>query len=428
MLFWFCLATCVEVWWLGTPAESVATVGDALTAAGRIVGMVAGFALLVQILLMSRVQWLERWIGAHTLMAWHRELGTFLLVAVLGHVALTLVGYAAVSGEPVPRQAWTMLTTYEEMASAFAATGLLVAVGVLAIRAVRRTLPHELWYSLHLTSYLVLLLGYGHQFRYGQELKPGGFGRWYWIGLHVFVLACLVWGRLVSPVRFNVRHRLRVAEVVTEAPGTVSIYITGRRLDRLTARAGQYFRWRFLSRGSWWQAHPFSLSAAPNGRWLRLTVKAVGSHTARLQRLEPGVRVLAHGPSGMFTANRRVRVRALLIAGGSGIAPVRALLEELPPGAAVIYRARSEADLVFRGELDWLARERGARVTYVVGARDDPGPRYLSTARGLRELVPDVRRRDVYLCGPAGLVDASLTTLRRLHVPKRQIHLDPFEF
>jgi ferredoxin-NADP reductase len=100
----------------------------------------------------------------------------------------------------------------------------------------------------------------------------------------------------------------------------------------------------------------------------------------------------------------------------------------LPPGAAVIYRARSEADLVFRGELDWLARERGARVTYVVGARDDPGPRYLSTARGLRELVPDVRRRDVYLCGPAGLVDASLTTLRRLHVPMRQIHLDPFEF
>ena len=215
---------------------------------------------------------------------------------------------------------------------------------------------------------------------------------------------------------------------MTEAPGTVSIYITGRRLDRLTARAGQYFRWRFLSRGSWWQAHPFSLSAAPNGRWLRLTVKAVGRHTTRLQHLEPGARVLAHGPSGMFTADRRRRVRALLIAGGSGIAPVRALLEELPPGAAVIYRARSETDLVFRAELDWLAQERGARVSYIVGARDDPVPRYLSGPRGLRELVPDVRRRDVYLCGPAGLVNASLKTLGRLHVPKRQIHLDPFEF
>src|SRR5215207_7876335 len=177
MVFWFCLATSLELWWLETPAESVATVGDAVTAAGRIVGMVAGFALLVQILLMSRVQWLERWIGAHTLMAWHREVGTFLLVAVLGHVALTVVGYAAVSGEPVIRQAWTMLTTYEEMAGAFAATGLLVAVGMLAIRAIRRAMPHELWYALHLFSYLVLLLGYGHQFLYGQELKPGGFGR-----------------------------------------------------------------------------------------------------------------------------------------------------------------------------------------------------------------------------------------------------------
>jgi ferredoxin-NADP reductase len=46
----------------------------------------------------------------------------------------------------------------------------------------------------------------------------------------------------------------------------------------------------------------------------------------------------------------------------------------------------------------------------------------------MRELVPDIRHRDVYLCGPAGLVDISVATLRRLRVPRRQIHLDPFEF
>jgi predicted ferric reductase len=150
-------------------------------------------------------------------------------------------------------------------------------------------------------------------------------------------------------------------------------------------------------------AHPFSLSAAPNDQWLRLTIKAVGNHTERLRWLEPGVKVFAEGPSGMFTADRRLSNRALLIAGGSGIAPIRALLEELPRQTVVIYRAHSEADLVFKDELDWLARDRDAQVWYVLGARDDPGPRHLFSPRGLRELVPDVSGRDVYLCGPRGL-------------------------
>jgi ferredoxin-NADP reductase len=242
------------------------------------------------------------------------------------------------------------------------------------------------------------------------------------------VAGCLLWGRLIGPLWLNARHRLRIAQVVTEMPGIVSIYIGGRRLDRLKARAGQYFRWRFLTRGRWWQAHPFSLSAAPNGEWLRLTVKMVGDHTRDLQHLREGVRVFAEGPSGVFTADRSVRKRALLIAGGSGIAPIRALLEDLPPGTIMIYRARSADELVFREELEWLARERGAFIWFVLGGRDEPGPRNLFTPKGLHDLVPDVFHRDIFLCGPPALVEASVKVLRRLRIPRRQIHLDPFEF
>jgi ferredoxin-NADP reductase len=208
----------------------------------------------------------------------------------------------------------------------------------------------------------------------------------------------------------------------------VSIYITGRRIEDLNARAGQYFRWRFLAKGCWWQAHPFSLSAAPNGRWLRLTVKVVGDHTSDLAALAPGVRVFAEGPWGIFTAEQRRQPAALLIAGGSGIAPIRALLEELPTGTIVLYRARTVDDVVFRDELEWLAQQRRAKLWYVLGGRDDAGPKRAFSPKGMRELAPDVRQRDVYLCGPPGLIDASVAALRRLRVPKSQIHLDPFEF
>lgn len=50
--------------------------------------------------------------------------------------------------------------------------------------------------------------------------------------------------------------------------------MVSRDLDRMPAQAGQFFLWRFLTRDRWWQANPFSLSAAPDGTQLRLTAKA----------------------------------------------------------------------------------------------------------------------------------------------------------
>jgi predicted ferric reductase len=321
-----------------------------------------------------------------------------------------------------------MLDTYVAMTSATIATGVLLALALVSARALRRVLPYEVWHFTHMFSYLVLLLVYGHQFGNGEQFLGGGFAPRYWTVLYLFVIACVVQGRIVAPVRLNRRHRLRVDDIAMESDDIFSIYITGHRLEELEAKAGQFFRWRFLARGCWWQAHPFSLSASPNGLWLRLTIKVVGTHTARLRMLPVGVRVYVEGPSGRFTSDRGARARALLIAAGSGIGPVRALLEELPRGAVVIYRARSDEDLVFRDELELLAQARGADVWFVVGPRRDPDSRYVLTARGLRELVPDVAYRDVYLCGPEGLTTRAVAALRRLGVPERQIHIEGFEF
>ncbi|WP_405105753.1 ferredoxin reductase family protein [Micromonospora sp. NBC_01405] len=424
-LFWVGLVAAVLPWWLDTPAGSLDSTGAVLTAAGRIAGLVAGYLLLVQVLMMSRLGLLGRLAGER-ISRWHRDVGATLVVTVLAHLSLIVVGYAA-GRRSVLGQAGELLREYEDMVAAVAAAGILVLLGLTGIRAVRTALPYELWHHLHLASYLVLLLGFSHQFSNGAQLFPAGPVRAGWITAYGLVAAALLWGRVVAPLRFNLRHRLRVADVVAESPDTVSVYLTGDRLDRIDLLGGQFFRWRFLTRGCWWQSHPFSVSAAANGRWLRLTVKVVGRHTADLRDLDQGTRVWAEGPSGTFTAAHRTRERALLIAGGSGITPLRAMLEELPPGAALIYRARTPDDVLLNRELDWLAQERGTDVWYVIGSRDDQGPRQVMSAEGLRRLVPDVARRDVYLCGPPGLMEQSVRALRRAGVPRRQIHLATFE-
>jgi predicted ferric reductase len=424
--FWAGLAVGVLIWWAGTPQGTVDGVGSALVEAGRVTGMMAGYFLLVQILLMTRVGWLDRRLSANDLLRLHRDLGAMLTVVVLTHASLLIVGSARFDGVSLVAETKTMVAGYPDMISALVAAGILVGVALLAIRAIRLMLPYELWYYLHMTSYLVLLLGYGHQFAAGRDLSQPGPARTTWVALTLFVVACLIWGRVIAPIRLNVRHRLRVAEITHEGADMFSLYVQGRDLQALQARAGQFLRWRFMTANGWWQAHPFSLSAAPNGKWLRLTIKAVGHHTEQLKWLNPGTRVLVEGPSGVFTADRRIRHRALLIAAGSGIAPIRALLEELPRGTIVIYRASSPEDLIFREELDWLADARDLEIFYIIGSRTDPGPKEVMTPRGLRRLVPDISRRDVYLCGPPGLIEAAVGTLHKLRVPKRQIHLDPF--
>lgn len=426
VLAWAGLALALLAWWNDTPAGSIDSGGEQFVHAGRITGLVAGYALLLQVLLRSRVGFVERLVGTERITRWHRDLGAVLLLTVLAHAALILVGYALLDRISLFAEVGVLLAEYEDMTSAVVATVILVAVGLLAVRTVRAAVPYELWKVLHATSYLVLLLSYGHQFANGQQLFRPGFGRYFWLVLYVGVVCCLVWGRLVAPLRLNLRHRFQVAQVVQESPDVVSIYLTGNHLWE-AARAGQFYRWRFLAAGLWMQAHPFSLSAATHKQWLRLTVKTVGTHTARLRRLKPGVRVWAQGPMGWFTASHRTRNRALLVAAGIGIAPVRALLEELPLRSVVIYRARTVEDVVLQGELDRLAEQRNATIWYVLGRRDEPAPRALLTGGGILQLVPDVARRDVYICGPQGFVEATRAALREAGVRRRQVHDTIFE-
>ena len=197
-------------------------------------------------------------------------------------------------------------------------------------------------------------------------------------------------------------------------------------------RAGQFFKFRFLARGLWWQVHPFSLSAAPNGEYLRITVKEVGDFTRSLHRLSPGTRVVLNGPYGIFTAVRRRRPRSLLIAGGIGVTPLRALIEEMPQrknSITLLYRAQLLGGRGLQGRARpagrraWWRRPLHRRTPGAETSAAHPlAPRFLLAA------APDLRDRDVFICGPREMVDAVISSLRALGVPAGQVHVERFAF
>jgi predicted ferric reductase len=408
---------------------------DALDALGRLTGLWAADLLLLQVLLMARIPLVERAFGQDRLAHWHRWTGFTSFWLMVAHVVLIVLGYAGAARTGIWAELWDMIVTYPGMLLATAGTIALVMVVVTSVRAARRRLRYESWHLLHLYAYAGVGLALPHQLWTGTDFLSSPVATAYWWTLYaVSAGAVLIW-RAGVPVWRNVRHRLVVSHVQAEGPGITSVYLTGRRLDRLAVRAGQFFQWRFLDGPGWSRAHPYSLSATPYGQMLRITVKDLGDGSARATMLRPGTRALIEGPYGNLTGQTYRGGPVTMLACGIGITPLLALLGELPyaPGeATVIYRARSPQEAAFSDELDWFTTHRGVRVVRLLGPRADR-PSWLpaqfadhTDADALRQIVPGVARSTVYVCGPDGWTQAARAAAVAAGVDRERLHTEQF--
>lgn len=395
---------------------------NALIVMGRLAGLYGALFMAFQLVLVARLPWLDHRIGMDRLTSWHRWVGFGLLWTLMAHAVFIVFGYAEGTSMGPVDELVELAETTEGVLRAIVALVLIMIIGAVSARYARRRLAYETWHFIHLYTYVAVVLAFTHQVGVGTTFTSSSAATTYWWALWSVALGSVFLGRVVLPLRKNLRHQLRVSAVVPEADNVVSIYMTGRDLDKLPARAGQFFLWRFLTKDRWWQANPFSLSAAPDGRSLRLTAKVAGDGTATLKHIPVGTRVFAEGPYGAFTSMHRTRPEAVLIAGGVGVTPIRALLEEIQSHAVVIYRVARDQDAVLYEELRDIAHAKGAELHLVSGP---VAPDKLAPAE-LAKLVPDITDRDVFLCGPPPMMNAVLRSLRELGVPKSQTHFERF--
>ncbi|TVT20168.1 oxidoreductase, partial [Amycolatopsis rhizosphaerae] len=426
----------VAYWWAaGGGFQAMTGWETGLTSAGRLTGLLSADLLLAQVLLLARLPVLERAFGQDQLIRLHRLTGFTSFTLMLAHLVLITWGYASGSLRAVPATFWNLTTDYPGMLLALAGTVCLIMVVVTSLRAARRKLRYESWHLLHLYAYLGVGLALPHQLWTGQEFlaSPGATLYW-WSAWAVTAAAVLVW-RVALPLWRNARHRLRVTSVAPEGDGVYSVYLTGRDLHRLPAQAGQFFVWRFLDRRGFTRGNPYSLSAAPDGRSLRISVKKLGDNSARTPALRPGTRVLFEGPFGRLSARTRTRRGVALIGAGVGVAPLRALAEglEYGPGEVVLLH-RFTAKPLFDREFRILARERGLRVVSLPGHRRAPdswlgdGVGTADDLTALTHWVPDLAARDVYLCGPQPWTEAVRRTAEAAGVPAAQLHIENFQW
>ena len=407
-------------------AGSLSAPGGIATAIGRVTGLVAAYAMVVVVFLVARIPPLERAIGQDRLVAWHRRLGPWPLYLLTGHVVFTTIGYAQEAHDGVVHQLGQLLWTYPGILAAAVGFALLIAAGVTSYRLARRRMSYETWWSVHLYTYLALFFSFSHQVDTGASFVGHPLARGWWTAIWVGTLAAVIGARIALPVWRSLYHRLRVVAITAEGPRTISVVMEGRHLNRLPVYGGQFFQWRFLRRGMWWQAHPYSISSVPIDNRIRITVKDLGDHSGGLGDLTRGTWVAIEGPYGVFTPDARRHDKLLLVGAGVGSAPILSLLQDLPSHAdvVVLLRASSQRELILRDEIAREVRLRGGRLYEL------PGPRHAVRldAGTLRRLVGDIRRREAYVCGPEAFTESVADSLAQARVPASHIHFESFAF
>ena len=223
-----------------------------------------------------------------------------------------------------------------------------------------------------------------------------------------------------------------VVEVVPETPRTKSLFLEVPGWEG--HRAGQHVDVRLTAEDGYQAERSYSIASAPEDGRLALVVERLedGEVSPYLtDELRVGDGLELRGPiGGWFTWEAKEGGPLLLVAGGSGIAPLMAMIRHRAAAHSdaptrLLYSSRSREETIYAEELDRFAAEDGALEVFHTLTRSQPSGWTGYSRRIDREMLdavaPSPQERPLaFICGPTPLVETGATVLVELgHDPAR---------
>lgn len=390
------------------------------------------FAILaMQFVLSARFRWVERPFGLDVLFRFHR------VMAVVAATLLVIHPVSMAWGDAN----WALLTRLGVPWGVQAGRLALLLVAAIVITALGRRalrLGYESWRRWHNALALsVLALALAHSLALGGDVA-GGPLRVLWVALAVIAVVAYMHHRVLLPRQLRA-GAYQVVEVRSEAAGVWTLVMRPPAGAAAPAYLPGQFHFLTLHRpGLADEEHPFTIASSPTQAGsISSTIKATGDFTATIGQTEVGATVSVRGPYGRFSYLLHPPGAGLVfVGGGVGVTPLISMLRHLRDSgsttpALLLYGCRTEADLLFRDELDAMAGDATGRVR-VVYVLSEPGADwagergYLDRDQLARHLGDGAADRTYYVCGPLPMMKSVSDSLDVLGVPGRNIHTELF--
>ena len=244
---------------------------------------------------------------------------------------------------------------------------------------------------------------------------------------------------IAAPTRRRLQWKTaEVREIIDETPRVKSLILNVPNWPG--HRPGQHVDVRLTAEDGYQAQRSYSIASAPEAAHVALTVERiedgeVSSYLASDAR--PGDKLELRGPiGGYFVWTVATGGPLFLIAGGSGIAPLMAMLRHraavrstIP--ALLLYSSRTFEDIIYRDELDRLAaQQNGLKVLHTLTRQQPPG--WTGAARRIdREMLaslgwPANAKPKVFVCGPTKLVESVAKSLLELGHERSLIKTERF--
>lgn len=233
----------------------------------------------------------------------------------------------------------------------------------------------------------------------------------------------------------------QIATVKAIRPETPDVKTLTLALPEWTAhRPGQHYDVRLTAPDGYSAQRSYSVGSEPERTGeIDLTVeRLVDGEVSRFlaDTVEVGDRFEVRGPiGGYFVWDRAIGGSLLLVAGGSGVVPLMAMLRHraaagVKDPARLLYSARTYDHIIYRDELEKLAQKDGLTVSYALTRSQPPG------WKGYTRRIDDAMLKEVsgplgpdalaYICGPTALVEAAADGLERVGLPAEHIRTERF--
>ena len=230
---------------------------------------------------------------------------------------------------------------------------------------------------------------------------------------------------------------LRLASITAQTSDSKTLRFIVPNDRKLSARPGQFLTFSFLFDGKK-VIRSYSICSSPvRSGYVEITPKRVSQGCASIflnDRAPVGMTVEANGPFGQFCFDESKHRSIVLVAAGSGITPMMAMLRYmddlcLETNVTLLYCVRTSTDIIFESELEQL-RSRLKNFQYHVllskPHAEWSGPRGHVTRELIEDTVKDFASREFFLCGPPSFMETSRDILTGLGVKPERIRQESF--